>query len=93
MDDVLEVYTRPYAPQRPQGGLDEASKQRGAETREPIPATPEQPARIDYESERKGTANLCMGFEPLAGQRRVQVTARRTAVDLAHVLRALVDEQ
>jgi hypothetical protein len=93
MEDVLEVYTRPYDPQRPQVCLDETSKQLVAETRVPIPAAPGQPERVDYEYERKGTANLFMVFEPLAGQRRVKVTERRTAVDFAYLIRALVDEQ
>jgi DDE superfamily endonuclease len=93
MEDVLEVYTRPYDPQRPQVCVDETSKQLVADTRVPIPAAPGQPARVDYEYERKGTANLFMVFEPLAGQRRVKVTERRTAVDFAQLLRELVDEQ
>jgi hypothetical protein len=58
MEDVLEVYTRPYDPRRPQVCLDETSKQLVVETREPIPATLGQPMRFDYEYERKGTANL-----------------------------------
>jgi hypothetical protein len=91
MEDVLEVYTRPYDPQRPVVCLDEASKQLVAETRVPLPTSPGKLARIDYEYERKGTANLFMAFEPLAGQRRVTVTDRRTAVDFAHVIRALVE--
>ena len=91
MEDVLEVYTRPYDPQRPVVCLDEASKQLVAETRVPIPAAPGKPARSDYEYERNGTANLFMVFEPLAGQRRVTVTERRTAIDFAHVIRDLVD--
>jgi transposase len=93
MEDVLEVYTRPYDPQRPQVCLDETSKQLVAETRVPIPAAPGQPERIDYEYERQGTANLFMVFEPLAGQRRVKVTERRTAIDFAPVIQELVDEQ
>ena len=93
MEDVLEVYTRPYDPKRPQVCVDETSKQLVAETRVPIPATPGQPVRIDSEYERQGTANLFMVFEPLAGQRRVKVTERRTAVDFAHLIRELVDTQ
>jgi hypothetical protein len=93
MEDVLEVYTRPYDPQRPQVCLDETSTQLVADTRVPIPAAPGQPERIDYEYERQGTANLFMVFEPLAGQRRVKVTERRTAIDFAHVMQELVDEQ
>jgi transposase len=93
MEDVLEVYTRPYDPQRPQVCLDETSKQLVADTRVPIPAAPGQLERIDYEYERQGTANLFMVFEPLAGQRRVKVTERRTAIDFAHVIQELVEEQ
>jgi len=92
MEDVLEVYTRPYDPRRPQVCVDETSKQLVAETREPIPAAPGHPARVDYEYERHGTANLFMVCEPLAGQRRVKVTARRTALDFAHLLREISDE-
>ena len=93
MEDVLEVYTRPYDSRRPQVCLDETSKQLVAETREPLPAAPGQPERVDYEYERKGTANLFMVFEPLAGQRRVKVTERRTAIDFAQLIREVVDEQ
>lgn len=93
MEDVLEVYMRPYDSRRPQVCVDETSKPLVAETRLPIPAAPGQPERVDYEYERQGTANLFMVFEPLAGQRRVKVTERRTAVDFAHLIREVVDEQ
>ena len=93
MEDVLEVYMRPYDARRPQVCVDETSKQLVAETRLPIPVAPGQPERVDYEYERQGTANLFMVFEPLAGQRRVKVTERRTAVDFAHLIREVVDEQ
>ncbi len=92
MEDVLEVYTRPYDPKHPQVCLDEASKQLVAEVQIPLPMEPGQPERIDYEYERCGTANLFMVFEPLAGRRRVTVTERRTAVDFANVVRDLVDK-
>ena len=91
MEDVLEVYTRPYDPERPQVCLDECSKQLVAETRSPLPAEPGQAERFDCEYERCGTANLFMLFEPLAGKRHVEVTKRRTAVDFAHVVRDLAD--
>jgi DDE superfamily endonuclease len=91
MEDVLEVYQRPYDPQRPVVCLDEQSRQLTRETRRAIPAAPGHPARVDYEYERNGTANLFMIFEPLAGKRRVKVTDRRTALDFAEVIRELVD--
>jgi transposase len=93
MEDVLEVYQRPYDPKRPVVCFDEQSKQLIRETRAPIPVQPGQPERVDYEYERNGTANLFMTFEPLAGRRRVKVTGRRTKIDFAQVIRELVDEQ
>ena len=90
MEDVLEVDTRPDDPRRPQVCLDETSKPWVAAP-EPLPVAPGPPARVDDESERKGTADLCMVFEPLAGPQRVKVTKRRTAVDCPHLLQAWVD--
>jgi uncharacterized small protein (DUF1192 family) len=91
MEDILEVYQRPYDPQRPLVCLDETSKQLIAETRVPIAARPGQPGRHDYEYRRNGTANLFMMFAPLEGWRHVKVTDRRTAVDYAQVLKELSD--
>jgi DDE superfamily endonuclease len=92
MEDVLEVYHRAYDDKRPLVCLDEASKQLIGETRQPLPAEPGQPERFDYEYERNGTANLFMISEPLLGWRTVRVTERRTAKDLAEVLRWLVED-
>ena len=92
MEDVLEVYHRPYDEQRPLVCLDEASKQLVGETVLPIPAEPGQPERFDYEYVRNGTANLFMLSEPLLGWRAVQVTERRTARDYAEVLRWLAED-
>lgn len=92
MEDVLEVYRRPYDSQRPMVCLDEQSKQLVKETRPTIPAKPGRNQRMDYEYERNGTANLFMRFEPLAGRRRVKVTDQRTKVDFAHAIRDMVDQ-
>ncbi len=91
MEDVLEVYQRPYDRQRPLVCLDETSKQLIAETRVPIAAKPGRPGRYDYEYRRHGTANLFMMFAPLEGWRHVKVTDRHTAVDYAQVLKELSD--
>ena len=91
MEDILEVYQRPYDPQRTLVCLDETSKQLIAETRVPIAAKPGQPGRHDYEYRRNGTANLFMMFAPLEGWRHVKVTDRHTAVDYAQVLKELSD--
>lgn len=92
MEDVLEFYQRPYDPLRPVVCLDEQSKQLIRETRTRVPAASGRPARVDYEYERAGTANLFMIFEPLAGWRHVKVTKRRTKIDFAHMIRELVDD-
>jgi hypothetical protein len=92
MEDVLEVYTRPYDPHRPQVCLDEASKQLLGDVRDPVPMQPGQLARYDSEYERHGTANLFMCFEPLQARREVMVTTQRRKLDLAQVLKWLVDE-
>jgi hypothetical protein len=92
MEDVLEVYHRPYDPARPVLCVDEASRQLIGETRQPIPAAPGQPLRLDYEYVRNGTANLFLVSEPLAGSRHVEVTERRTAVDFAKLLQVIADE-
>jgi DDE superfamily endonuclease len=92
MEDVLEVYHRPYDEKRPLVTLDEASKQLVGEVVQPLPPEPGQPERFDYEYVRNGTANLFMVSEPLLGWRAVQVTERRTAKDYAEVLRWLAED-
>ncbi len=92
MEDVLDLYQQPYDSEAPVVCMDEASKQLVGEVRKPLPNLPGRPARIDYEYERRGTANLFMFVEPLAGRRRVSVTARRTAVDWAQQVKRLLDD-
>jgi hypothetical protein len=91
MEDILEVYSRPYDPKRPQICMDEAGKQLVAETRRPLPPKPGKPLRYDYEYERNGTCNLFVFCEPLTGWRHVGVTERKTKQDWAHAVRDLVD--
>jgi hypothetical protein len=91
MEDVLAIYLRPRDADFPLVCFDESSKQLVADTREPIKMKPGRPARVDYEYERHGTANLFMFFAPLEGWRHIKVTARRTAVDYARALKDLAD--
>lgn len=91
MEDVLEVYRRPHDATAPVVCMDEMPVQLTKETRQPIPAVPGHPRRIDYEYERNGTANIFIFVEPLAGFRQTRVTERRTRVDWAVALRDLVD--
>jgi len=90
MEDVLEVYKRPYDSTRPVVCLDETSKQLIGEVATPVPAGPGQVAHYEYV--RNGVANLFMIFEPLAGRREVEVTDRRTRKDYALCLRKIADE-
>ena len=91
MEDVLEVYTRPYDPQNPVVCMDEASRQLLGDVREPLPPLPSHVKKIDSEYTRNGTANLFMLFEPLAGWRYVTATERRTRLDWAELIRELCD--
>ena len=92
MEDVLEVYQRPYDPQRPLICLDEASKQLVAETRESIAVKPGKPKRVDAEYRRCGTASVFMMTAPLEGKRHVRVRQQRKRVDFADVIRELCDD-
>jgi transposase len=91
MEDVLDVYTRPYDPLRPQVCMDETSKQLLRDTREPLPMEPGRPERRDYEYERGGVANVFMFMEPLAGRRWIDITEHRTKGDWAHQIEELLD--
>ena len=91
MEDVLDVYQRPYDATAPVVCMDEMPVQLLKETRQPMPAEPGRPRRIDYEYERNGTANIFTFVEPLAGWRQTRVTERRTRVDWAIALRDVID--
>ena len=91
MEDVLDLYAEPHDPTRPLVCFDETSKQLIAETRLPLPMEPGKPERVDYEYERKGTANLFLVTEPRGAWRHVDVTDRRTKHDFARQMRDLVD--
>lgn len=92
MEDVLEVYARPYDPSRPVVCLDEKSKELHGQLREALALKPGKERREDSEYVRNGTSNLFLWVEPLVGKRGVRVTQRRTALDFAEQLRILVDE-
>ena len=91
MEDVLEVYKRPYDPAFPVVCLDETNRQLIEETRKAIPVGPGRPKRTDYEYRRKGVVNLFMMFEPLKAQRHVKLTEQRTRKDWAECIRDLVN--
>jgi hypothetical protein len=91
MEDVLDVYARPYDPVRPVVCFDESPYQLIGETRQPLLMLPGEVARYDYEYKRNGGCNLFMMVEPLGRWRHVAVTERRTKQDVAYQLRDLVD--
>jgi hypothetical protein len=91
MEDILEVYKRPYDPEEPLVCMDETTKQLIKETRSSIPAAPGIPARYDYEYERNGVCNLFMFYEPVGGKRYVSVTGHRAKVDWALQIKELSD--
>jgi hypothetical protein len=93
MEDVLDVYQRPFDEKRPLVCLDEASKQLLSEARPALPLGPGQFLRQDSEYVRNGTASLFMVSAPLLGWRHVEVTDQRTRKDFAQVILTLVDEQ
>lgn len=91
MEDILEVYKRPYDANNPVVCMDESSKQQVKEVRKPIEAKEGKPKRYDTEYERNGVSNIFIFFDPLSGWREITVTDRRTALDWACQLRDLVD--
>lgn len=91
MEDVLDVYALPFDSTHPQVCFDERPVQLLAEVYEPLPAQPGQVRRYDYEYARRGTANLFVMCQPLAGWREVKVTEQRRKVDFAHCMKELVD--
>lgn len=93
MEDVLDVYARPYDPRRPVVCDDEKLVTLHADVASSLPVAPGRPERVDYEYERVGTTNLFVSVEPLAGWRHTEMTERRTKVDFAHHLHWLADER
>jgi hypothetical protein len=92
MEKVLDVYKRPLDPLYPVVCMDESPKQLIGETRQPIPASPGQPVRYDYEYCRRGVCNIFLACEPLAGKRMVTIAERKTKKDWAYFLEEIADE-
>jgi len=86
MEMVLDVYKRPFNPTNPFVCMDESPKQMIGEAKVPIPASPGQPAKHDYEYKRNGVCNIFMACEPLAGKRIVKITERKTKKDWAYFI-------
>jgi hypothetical protein len=93
MEEVLDLYEKPYDSRYPLVCMDETSKQLVSDVQPPLLSQPGQVAREDYEYKRNGVSNLFIAFEPLQSRRHVQVTDQRTAVDWAHFMKDLAEEQ
>ena len=92
MEDVLDVYKRPFDAKRPVICMDEITRQLLSDVQEPVSAQPGTPARFDSEYKREGVADMFLFFEPLSGQRHLTVTEHRTRRDWAEAMRKLSDE-
>lgn len=86
MEDVLNLYERPYNSKHPVVCIDEKSIQVLSDTREGVLAKPGKPARIDHEYKREGTANAFVWIEPLAGKYNVTITKHRKKKDFAKII-------
>ena len=91
MEDVLEVYHRPYDPAYPVVCMDESNKQIVADSIQPIPCAPGKPQRIDHEYVRKGVAEIFIAIEPLTGAVASRITETRTRKDWAEFIRYLLE--
>lgn len=92
MENVLDVYKRPYDVSFPVICMDETPRQLIKERHQVIAATPGHPERHDYEYERCGVYNVFLANEPLAGKRLAKVTERKTMPDWAHFVRELAEQ-
>jgi len=93
MEDVLEVYSRPYDPAIPVICMDEKPYQLLGEVREPIPAESGSVQKVDSDYKREGTCSIFIFTEPLAGWRYVEASERRTKKDWAHYVKWVLDNQ
>ena len=93
MEDVLEVYSRPYDPAKPVVCMDEKPFQLLDEVRDPFPAKPGKVKKVDNEYKREGTCSIFIFTEPLVGWRYADASPRRTKKDWAKRIKWLLDEQ
>lgn len=92
MENVLDLYKRPYDERFPVVCMDESPKQLIGEGKPGIPAKPGQDLRVDYEYVRHGVVNIFMANEPLKGKRLVKVTETKTKEDWALFVKRIANE-
>ena len=93
MEDILEVYARPLDSRFPVVCMDESSTQLIGEVSNPIATAPGHPQLVDDEYIRNGVASIILEVEPLGGKRHVDITERRTRIDWARFIKAMLDER
>ena len=91
MENVLDIYKRPYSEEYPVVCMDESPKQLIGETRI-TSRTKDGIKLIDYEYSRKGVCNIFMANEPLVGKRIVKVTDRKTKRDWAEFIQDIAEK-
>jgi hypothetical protein len=91
MEDILEVYARPYNPDKPVVCMDEKPYQLLADVRKPIPMEQGKMEKVDYEYIREGTCSIFIFTEPLAGWRYAEAFLRRTKKEWAHRVKWILD--
>lgn len=91
MEDILEVYARPFDAKRPVVCMDESSIQLIGEVMAPIPAAPGHCELVDDEYVRKGVASIFLAVEPLGGKREIKITERRTRMEWADFIKDLLE--
>lgn len=92
MEEVLDVYKRPYSETNPVVCMDESPKQLISSSRESIPMAKGREARVDYEYVRNGMVNIFMANEPLKGKRAVEITKFKKKKDWAKFIKKISDE-
>ncbi len=93
MEQVLDVYKRPYNSEYPVLCMDESPKQLIEEGCPSTAMKPGQEARIDYEYIRHGVVNIFMANEPLRGKRFTEVTEFKTKKDWALFIKQIADKE
>lgn len=93
MEDILEVYSRPYDEKYPVVCMDEKPVQLLAEARNGITSQSTGIRYQDNEYVRNGTCSIFLFTEPLASWRYSEAKEQRTRIDWAESIKWLLDEQ
>ena len=93
MEDLLDLYEQPYDPLCPVVCYDEMPFQLLGEVLVLIPMKPGKIYRYDHHYKREGTCCILLAVEPLFGWRFAQVRKRRTKIDYAQFMQAMIADR